>query len=178
VKRWTRSAPVVLAALAVLLLGAGCGVPPASSPSASAGPLPPPRVSSGALDPRTLLGELPARASRLGAGAPAMIASAEAIENDWIGGFVDVPHDGCLLGYARGSTSIDDVDVAVYSDEGTQLAVDEGRDPHPTVLLCPPHPDRVYVAAHIVEGEGFVVVGAQLVPRDRALIVARALGAR
>ncbi|MBV9949400.1 MAG: hypothetical protein JOZ69_21335, partial [Myxococcales bacterium] len=44
--------------------------------------------------------------------------------------------------------------------------------------LCAPHPDRVYVAAHVVEGEGLVVVGAQLVPRERANIVARALGAR
>ena len=68
--------------------------------------------------------------------------------------------------------------MAVYADDGTQLAVDEGRDVHPTVLLCPPHPDRVYVAAHVVDGEGFVVVAAQLVPQARAMVVARALGAR
>jgi hypothetical protein len=49
---------------------------------------------------------------------------------------------------------------------------------HPTVLLCPPHPDRVYVSAHLVEGEGLVAVGAQLVPRERSVLVARALGAR
>jgi hypothetical protein len=36
----------------------------------------------------------------------------------------------------------------------------------------------VYAAAHVVEGEGLAVVGAQLVPRERAVIVARALGAR
>jgi hypothetical protein len=130
------------------------------------------------LDPRALLGELPSRAARLGAGAPALVSSTEAIENDWAGGFVDVPRDDCVLGYGRGSTSIEDVDVAIYSEEGTQLAADEGRDVHPTVLLCPPHPDRVYVAAHVVEGEGLVAVGAQLVPKERALVVARALGAR
>ena len=72
-----------------------------------------------------------------------------------------------MLGYARGSSSIDDVDVAIYSEEGTALAVDEGRDVHPTVLMCAPHPDRVYVAAHVVEGEGLVAVGAQLVPKER-----------
>ena len=49
---------------------------------------------------------------------------------------------------------------------------------HPTVLICAPHPDRVYLTAHVVEGEGLVAVGAQLVPKDRAAIVARALGAR
>jgi hypothetical protein len=135
-------------------------------------------VAAGELDPRVLLGELPARASRLGAGAPSLITAAEAVENEWIGGFVEVPQNDCLLGYARGSSSINDIDVAVYSDEGTQLAVDEGRDVHPTVLLCSPHPERVYVAGHVVEGEGFAVVAAQLVPKERALIVGRALGAR
>jgi hypothetical protein len=45
-------------------------------------------------------------------------------------------------------------------------------------MMCAPHPDRVYLAAHVVEGEGLVAVGAQLVPRERAVIVARALGAR
>jgi hypothetical protein len=149
----------------------------AQSPSGTAAPGPP-HVVPGELDARTLLGELPARATRLGAGAPSLVKSAEATDNEWVGGFVDVPKDECLLGYARGSASIEDIDVAVYSDEGTQLAADEGRDVHPTVLLCPPHPDRVYVAAHVVDGEGFVVVGAQLVPKERALLVARGLGAR
>jgi hypothetical protein len=135
-------------------------------------------VTAGGLDPRALLGELPVRAGRLGAGAPSLVASTEATENDWVGGFVDVPPNECLLGYARGSPSIADVDLAIYSEEGTQLAVDEGRDVHPTVLLCPPHPDRVYVAGHVVEGEGLVAVGGQLVPKERALVVARALGAR
>jgi hypothetical protein len=124
------------------------------------------------------MGDVPARASRLGAGPAALVASVEALENEWVGGFVDVPREDCLLGYARGASSIEDIDVAVYSEEGTTLAVDEGRDVHPTVLLCAPHPERVYVAAHVVEGEGLVAVGAQLVPKERATIVARALGAR
>jgi len=170
----------VVAAVASALVLAGCDLfrgGGAQSPAGGATPGPP-HVVPGELDARTLLGELPARATRLGAGAPSLVKSAEATDNEWVGGFVDVPKDECLLGYARGSASIEDVDVAVYSDEGTQLAADEGRDVHPTVLLCPPHPDRVYVAAHVVDGEGFVVVGAQLVPKERALLVARGLGAR
>ena len=114
----------------------------------------------------------------MGAGAPALVASGEVVENEWLGGFVDVPRADCLLAYARGSASIEDVDVAIYSDEGTQLAVDEGRDVHPTVLLCPPHPDRVYVAGHVAEGEGVVAVGAQIVPKEQATVVGRSLGAR
>ena len=167
----------VAAAGGVLAL-TGCAAHAASSTPAGPAPVPSPKVTEGSIDPRALLGELPARASRLGAGAPALVSSSEAIENDWVGGFVDVPRDDCLLGYARGSSSIADVDVAVYSEEGTQLAADEGRDVHPTVLLCAPHPDRVYVAAHVVEGEGLVAVGAQLVPKERGTIIARALGAR
>lgn len=166
-------------ALCVSLLS-GCALfrPSAPPPPAERAPLPAPRVTAGELDASKLLGEVPARATRLGAGAPSLVTSSEATDNEWVGGFVDVPKDSCLLAYARASPSIEDVDVAVYSDEGTQLAVDEGRDVHPTVLLCAPHPDRVYVAAHVVEGEGLVVVGAQLVPQERAAVVGRALGAR
>jgi hypothetical protein len=174
-----------LSARASLLLGLalpalGCGAMSRSGSTAqpAATTLPAPRVAAGQLDARLLLGELPARASRLGAGPPSLVASGQAVDNGWVGGFVDVPHDDCVLGYARGSTSVDDIDVAIYSEEGTTLAVDEGRDVHPTVLMCAPHPDRVYLAAHVVEGEGLVAVGAQLVPRERAVIIARALGAR
>lgn len=164
---------------ACLVLG-GCSLfpPSAPSPPKDRAALPAPRVTAGELDATKLLGELPARAARLGAGAPSLVTSAEATDNEWVGGFVDVPKDDCLLAYARASPSIEDVDIAMYSDEGTQLAVDEGRDVHPTVILCAPHPDRVYVAAHVVEGEGLVVVGAQLVPQERAVVVGRALGAR
>lgn len=167
-----------LSLAAASLVGCGLFQPQAPAPATGATALGAPRVTAGELDARTLLGELPARATRLGAGVPSLVTSAEASDNEWVGGFVDVPKDDCLLGYARGSASIEDIDVAVYSDEGTQLAVDEGRDVHPTVLLCPPHPERVYVAAHVVDGEGLVVVGAQLVPKERAVVVARGLGAR
>jgi hypothetical protein len=132
----------------------------------------------GVLEASALLADLPARALRLGAGAPAVVASGQAVESEWVGAFVDIPRDDCLLSYARGAPSIEDVDLAVYAEDGSALAVDEGRDVHPTVLLCAPHPDRVYVAAHVVEGEGLVAVGAQVVPREREAIVARSLGAR
>jgi hypothetical protein len=167
---------LALCALALPGCGIFAGKPP--QPPNVLRPLPAPRVSVGELDGMGLLGEVPARAARLGAGAPALVAAAQAVDNAWIGAFVEVPRDDCMLAYARGSSSIGDLDVAVYSEEGASLAVDEGRDVHPTVVLCAPHPDRVYVAAHVVEGEGLVAVGAQLVPRERAIIVARALGAR
>jgi hypothetical protein len=161
-------------------LSAGCALfRGAPAPPALTGERPPaPLAAAGQLDARALLGDLPARALRLGAGEATVVASGEAVENGWVGAFVDVPAEDCLLAYARAASSVEDVDVAVYSEEGAALAVDEGRDVHPTVLLCGPHPARVYAAAHVVDGEGLVAVGAQLVAHDRAEIVARSLGAR
>jgi hypothetical protein len=135
-------------------------------------------VIAGDLDAWHLLGDVPERAQRLGAGAPSLVGSGLGVAGDWVGGFVDVPLDECLLGYARAGSSIADVDVAVYSEDGAVLAEDEGRDVHPTVVLCAPHPARVYVAAHVAEGGGLVAVGANRVPKERAVIIARAMGAR
>ncbi len=126
----------MLAGTAALAACGGHSGPGARS-AALPEPLPAPRVVAGTLDARALLGDLGARAARLGAGEPSLVASAEVIDNGWVGGFVDVPRDDCVLGYARGSSSIDDVDAAIYSEEGTTLAVDEGRDVNPTVLMCP-----------------------------------------
>jgi hypothetical protein len=126
----------------------------------------------------TLFAELPARASQLGAGAVAVIASGETVEGERMGAFVDLPFDECLLAYARASSSVEDVDLAAFDDDGSPVAVDESPDPKPTLMLCPPHPARVYVAAHVVTGEGLVGVATQLVPRDRATDVGRAVGAR
>jgi hypothetical protein len=98
------------------------------------------------------------------------------VENDWIGGFVEVPLDDCVLAYARGGPTVTDVDVAIYSDDGAILALDEERDAHPTVVLCAPHPQRVYVAGHVAEGEGLVAVGAHLIAQERAAVVAHGLG--
>lgn len=167
------------AALASLFVATACGPARPPPPTSTARrPLDAPRVTPGGLEAKALLADLPTRATRLGAGPLSVVASGESFEGERMGAFVDVPADACLLSYARGSSSVDDLDVAVFSDEGTPLAVDEAPDAHPTVLLCPPHPDRVYVAAHTASGEGLVAVAAQLVPRDRAAAVGRALGAR
>lgn len=167
---------------AVLIAGAlldACALAPRVSPKVAGGekPISAPPVTPGDIDTSHIFGDLPGQAQRLGAGAPSLVSSGLAAENDWVGGFVDIPSDDCLLAYARGGPSITDVDVAVYSDDGAVLAVDEGRDVHPTVVLCPPHPTRVYVAGHVAEGEGPVAVGAQVVPIARATAVGQSLGA-
>ena len=165
-------------ATTIAAMAMACGPSPKPTASAGRAPLGAPRVTQGELDAKNLLGDFPPRARGLGAGPLSIVAAGEAFEGERLGAFVDTAADACLLAFARASSSVDDLDVAIFSEEGTPLAVDEAPDAHPTVLLCPPHPDRVYVAAHTASGEGLVVVGAQLVPRDRAAVIARALGAR
>jgi hypothetical protein len=180
-----RRALVSLVAIALGCTGAGA-VTGCKSPAPLVAfmpnrPPPAPRVISGDLDANVLFGEVPARASRLGAGPATLVASGEAVEGERVGAFVELPSDACVLAYARASSSIEDLDLAAFDDDGSPLAIDEGPDPKPTLLLCAvgthAAPSRVYIAAHVVNGEGLVGVAAQTVPRDRASEVARALGA-
>ncbi len=161
----------VLALVGFLL--SACGPPPRPTTTAPHAPV----VSSGDLDASKLLAELSARAITLGAGPVSMVASGQLSAGERIGAFVEIPDDACLLAYARASSSLEDIDVAVFAEEGNPVAVDEAPDPHPTVLLCPPHPSRVYAAVHAASGEGLVALGAQIVPRDRAAEIGKALRA-
>lgn len=169
--------PLVPTLILALSACGGASQPKGKTPSGRA-PLAAPHVTAGDMDTRLLLGELPARASRLGAGPPTIVAAGEMVEGERFGAFVDIPADACLLAYGRASTSMEDLDIAAFADEGNPVAADEGPDPRPTLLICPPHPERVYLAAHAATGEGLVALGAQLVPRERAAEVGRALGAR
>ncbi len=164
------------ALLSLLVMACGPRAAPGASPGAE--PLGAPRVTQGSLDGSPLLGDLPARVRAAGGGPLSIVGQGPLSEGERVGAFVDVPMATCLLLYARGASSIEDIDLAAYSEDGNPVAVDEGRDPHPTLLVCPPHPDRVYVSAHSSTGEGLVVVAAQLVPRDASREVARVAGAR
>jgi hypothetical protein len=175
-KRALRSARARALILACLAL-AGCTPASAPPPPPRPGPPPPPRVLPGSLDASKLLGDVSGRASHLGAGSFAIVASGEAVDGDRLGAFVDLPPDACVLVYARASSSIEDVDLAAFDDEGTLLAVDNGRDPKPTLLLCPPEPARAYIGASVVSGEGLIAIAAQTIPRDRADEIGRAFGA-
>jgi hypothetical protein len=156
----------------------GCAVGASAGGAGLRGPLAAPRVVAGELDARVLLGDLPERSSKLGAGPMSLVASGETVEPERLGGFVLVPGGKCLLAFARGSSTIDDLDVAAFTDEGSPLASDDAPDAHPSILMCPPHPDRVYLTAVTAHGEGLVALAAQLVPVERAADVGRALGAR
>ncbi|MFO0678388.1 MAG: hypothetical protein U0169_17760 [Polyangiaceae bacterium] len=169
---------VVLIASTFLL--AGCPPRP-KAPAVAKSPrttLEAPRVEQGAIDLAALLGDFPERATKLGASPHSIVASGEAGEGERMGAFVEVPLDVCVLAYARGSTTIEDLDLAAFSDEGSPLVIDESSDAHPTLVLCPPHPERVYLASHVANGEGLVVVAAHIVPKGRAAEIGRAFAAR
>lgn len=163
-------------ALALATTACGGGAPaPVYRPDGTPAP---PRVLVGSLDARLLLADLPARAVRLGASPAAILSAGEQMEGERFGGFFSAPADACILAYARGSTSIDDIDIVAFAEEGNPIASDQAPDSHPTILLCPPHPERVYIAAHVAGGEGLVAIAAHVVPAARAAEVGRIFGAR
>ena len=168
----------IASALLLAVVSGACGPKgDAGSPPVVGAPTKAPRVQLGALEAGPLLGDLPARAMKAGAGPLAIVSSGPMSEGERLGAFVEVPADSCLLAYGRASPSLEDIDLAAFAEEGNPVAVDEGPDPKPTLMLCPPHPARVYVAAHAASGEGLCVVGAQLVPKERAAEVGRVAGA-
>jgi hypothetical protein len=155
---------------------AGCGRPAQiSAPPATA--LAAPSVTVGALDGRGLLADVAMHASAVGAGPVSIVATGEAAERERIGAFVEIPDKVCLLAYGRASSTVEDLDLAAFSEDGTPAAVDDAPDAHPTLLVCPPHPRRVYLAAVAASGEGLVAVGAQLVPATLAPIVGKVMNA-
>jgi len=159
-----------------LLALTGCGGAAATSPPHAA-PLFAPTVLAGVLDGQALLRDPSLRATAAGAGPVSIVVTGEAAERERLGAFVDVPENVCLLAYGRASGSLEDLDLAAFSEDGTPAAVDDAPDAHPTLLMCPPHPTRVYVAAVAASGEGLVAVGAQLVPVARAAAVGKIMDA-
>lgn len=173
-----RLARVVASGCASLLL-MGCASRPPAPPTPPAPVVSkPPRVTPGSLESAPILGDLPARASRAGAGPLAIVTSGPLSEGERVGAFVEVPDGACLLAYGRASPAIEDIDLAAFAEEGNPLAIDERPDPHPTLLLCPPRAERIYVAVHAAAGQGLTVVAAQLVPRELAAAVGQAVEAR
>lgn len=164
-----------VAALGCLFVLSGCGAP-AVAPNKA--PLGPPRVERGQIELGALLGDAPKRAMAQGAGPHVVVASSVVGEGERLGAFVEATDDACLLAYARGSASIEDLDIYALSDDGSPIALDESPEPRPAILVCPPRPRRFYVALEAATGAGLAVLVAHQVPRAKAKAVAVALGAR
>ncbi|HVU02111.1 MAG TPA: hypothetical protein VHE30_10175 [Polyangiaceae bacterium] len=147
--------------------GCGRGVRP---------PPAPPRIAPGT--PEFLVEGDATRARAAGASARTVVASGSGAPGDNLGARVEVPAGSCLLVLARGSSTIDDLDVFVYGDDGTSLGSDETPDPRASVIVCPPLPKRAYVFARVAAGHGLIAVSAQTVRAEDADRVAAVVAAR
>ncbi len=135
-------------------------------------------VSGAHLDGHALLAPDGALAIAAGAGPIHVVGADIASEGERLGGFVDIPADECLLAIARPSPTIGDVDLFAYEDDGSPFASDESPNQGGTVLVCPPHPRRLYVVARVMAGAGLLTVGVQSVPAGKADAVSAAVRAR
>jgi hypothetical protein len=135
-------------------------------------------VDSRGIDATALLGPTAEGLGSEGASALQVVAAEAATEGDRVGGFVQVRADACLVAYARGTGSVEDLDILVFDDEGASLMADQAVSPSPAVVICPPHPGRMYVTARVASGQGLVALGVQAVEPSRGASVAIRLGAR
>ena len=174
----TRVKKLGLAAIAFALcvLAVGCArrgsLAPGAPGSGRFGPVESPLVASRWLAPDA------ARARAAGAGESVVVAVEAGAAGDRVSGMLALPEKECGLLIARASGSIEDVDLFAYGDDGTVLGADEAPDKTPALIVCPPHPSRIYLSARVAAGHGLVALGAQRVAPDQALRVARAIGAR
>ncbi len=135
-------------------------------------------VDARGVDAMALLGPTAEGLVPEGASPLQVVAAGAAAEGDRVGGFVQVRVDACLLAYARGTGSVEDLDILVFDDAGASLMADQAVGPSPAVVICPPHPGRMYVTARVASGQGLVALGAQAAEPSRGAAMAIRLGAR
>lgn len=151
------------AALVLALLGCSRSAPLAPTPASRAGSV---RVSRRPLAPQQLKGAE-------SFGNSALLAVEPGIAGDRIVSVLEVPPADCAIVIARGSETIEDLDLLAYGEDGSALGNDEAPDREPSLLICPPHPARVVVAARIAQGHGIVALGSEKVPPAQAERAAR-----
>jgi hypothetical protein len=89
-----------------------------------------------------------------------VLAVQAGVAGDRVSSLLEVPDDSCAVVIARGSATIDDLDLAAYAEDGTAIGTDEGPDKDPALVICPPHPRRIWLSARIAAGTGLVALGA------------------
>lgn len=107
-----------------------------------------------------------------------VLAVEQGVAGDRISSLLELPETDCAVVIARATPSVDDVDLFAYGEDGAVLGSDEGSDKQPALLVCPPHPRRIFLAARIAAGHGLVALGAQRVSVSDAERVAAAYGVR
>jgi hypothetical protein len=132
-------------------------------------------VIDGATEPSPVLRQAIAQARAAGTGKGGQIALDTGSTGDRITRLLETRQDECALLLARGGSEVSDVDLFAYGDDGEILGADESADNTPTLLVCPPHPRRVFVSARIASGHGVVAIAALPVRPPQAVGVAAKL---
>jgi hypothetical protein len=107
-----------------------------------------------------------------------VLAVQAGVAGDRISSLFELPEAECAIVIARATSSVDDVDLFAYGEDGAVLGSDESSDKTPSLLICPPHPRRIFLAARIAAGHGLVAIGAERVPLEDAERAAAAYGVR
>jgi hypothetical protein len=102
-----------------------------------------------------------------------VVAVQAGVAGDRVSSLIEVPEKSCALIIARATSTIEDLDLLIYGEDGTTLGTDEGADRTPALLICPPHPNRMFVSARIAAGHGLVAIGMERVEPKDAERVAR-----
>ena len=90
-----------------------------------------------------------------------LLAVEPGIAGDRVSALLELPNELCGLVIARAGSSIQDLDLVAYGDDGSLIGSDERPDKTPALLICPPHPKRIWLSARIAAGSGLVALGAQ-----------------
>jgi hypothetical protein len=93
-----------------------------------------------------------------------VVAVEAGVAGDRVATLVDLPGGSCAVFIGRATDTVEDLDLLAYGEDGAVLGMDEGPDKTPAILICPPHPSRVYVAARIAAGHGLVAIGVERMP--------------
>jgi hypothetical protein len=117
-------------------------------------------------------------ATSAGAGPLTILGFGAGVAGDSIDAFASIPPSRCALIFARATNSVQDLDLALYTDDGTELATDEAADDLPTLIICPKSQERVFISARIAQGKGLVALGLQDLSNHDTEMVQRAVGAR
>jgi hypothetical protein len=107
-----------------------------------------------------------------------VLAVQAGVAGDRISSLFELPETDCAVVIARATSSVDDVDLFAYGEDGAVLGSDESSDKTPSLLICPPHPRRVFLSARVAAGHGLVAIGAERVPIEDAERAAAAYGVR
>jgi hypothetical protein len=151
----------------LLALATGCAPPP----SAQIRMPTPPAFGKAPGKPSTQVWFRPERESEV-------VVVEAGVAGDRVATLVDLPESSCAVFIARGTDTIEDLDLMVYGEDGAELGMDEGADKTPAVLVCPPHPARVYASARVAAGHGLVALGVERMPPADAERAASAYHAR